>query len=155
MRNCVQPVLTTGSDRVRTIEALREASLSFSPPPRVSVASWADANRVLDSSSPELGRWRTARTPYLRQILDDLGPDSPYERVVLAKAGQVDGTETVLNFTGDVIAHGSAACPLIQPTVEMAKRFSRQRFHSLIANTPPLGGKVKDARSRDSGVLTM
>jgi phage terminase large subunit GpA-like protein len=115
------------------------------------VASWADANRVLDSSSPEPGRWRTSRTPYLKQILDDLGPDSPYERVIFEKPAQCGGSEALLCFTGYVMAHGGGACLLIQPTVEMAKRFSRQRLDSLIANTPSLRGKVKDARSRDSG----
>lgn len=137
--------------RARAIEALREASLSFAPAPRIPVSLWADLNRVLDSSSPEPGPWRMDRTPYLRQILNDLGPDSPYERVVFQKAAQVGGTEVILNFTGYTMAHGGGACLLIQPTVEMAKRFSRQRLDSLIANTPSLRGKVRDARSRDSG----
>ena len=91
----------------------------------------------------------------MRQILDDLGPDSAYERVVFMKSAQVGGTEVILNFVGYVMSFGGGAALLIQPTVEMGKRFSRQRLDSLIANTPPLGGKVKDARSRDSGVLTM
>jgi phage terminase large subunit GpA-like protein len=50
-----------------------------------------------------------------------------------------------------LLAHGGGAALLIQPTVEMAKRFSRQRLESLIENTPCLRGRVKDARSRDSG----
>jgi phage terminase large subunit GpA-like protein len=56
----------------------------------------------------------------------------------------------ILKFTGYLMAHGGGAALLIQPTVEMAKRFSRQRLESLIENTPSLRGKVKDARSRDS-----
>jgi phage terminase large subunit GpA-like protein len=40
---------------------------------------------------------------------------------------------------------------LVQPTVELGKRFSRQRVDPLIAGTPRLSRKVAPSRSRDSG----
>lgn len=53
-------------------------------PPLLSVADWADQNRVLPrETSSEPGRWRTSRTPYVRQILEDLSDDSDTEVVVL------------------------------------------------------------------------
>ncbi len=39
----------------------------------------------------------------------------------------------------------------VQPTVEMAKRWSKQRVAGLIESTPALRDRVKDARARDSG----
>lgn len=141
----------TRSDRLQAIEALRQASQALTPPPRLPVSAWADANRVLDSSSPEPGPWRTDRTPYLRSIMDDLGPDSPYERVIFMKSSQCGGSEALLCFLGYLMAHGGGACLIVNPSVEMSKRFSRQRLAGLIENTACLKGKVKDARSRDSG----
>jgi phage terminase large subunit GpA-like protein len=40
---------------------------------------------------------------------------------------------------------------MVQPTVDMAKRLSKQRLESLINDTPVLSEKIAPARSRDSG----
>ena len=49
----------------------------FRPPANQTVSEWADANRQLSGkSSSEPGPWRTDRTPYLRQIMDDLSARS-------------------------------------------------------------------------------
>ena len=40
---------------------------------------------------------------------------------------------------------------MIQPTLEMAKRLSRQRLEGLISDTPILSNLVAPSRSRDSG----
>ena len=39
----------------------------------------------------------------------------------------------------------------VQPTVELAKRFSRQRIDPLLEETPALRERVAPARARDSG----
>jgi phage terminase large subunit GpA-like protein len=39
----------------------------------------------------------------------------------------------------------------VQPTVEMAKRLSKQRLESMITDTPCLAAKIAPARARDSG----
>ena len=78
-------------------------------------------------------------------------PGSPVERVVFVKAAQVGGTEVLLNFTGYLMHLAPSPALLIQPSVEMAKRFSKQRLDALIENTPALRERVKDPRSRDSG----
>ncbi|MCW7542096.1 phage terminase large subunit family protein [Aquabacterium sp. A7-Y] len=62
----------------------------LTPDPLLTVSEWADRHRILSSkASAEPGRWRTARTPYLREILDCLSPTSPVERVVFMKGAQV------------------------------------------------------------------
>ena len=40
---------------------------------------------------------------------------------------------------------------LVEPSVELGKRYSRQRIAPMIEDAPILRSKVKDARSRDSG----
>jgi len=129
----------------------REASEAILPPPHLTVSQWADANRILDSTSPEPGPWRTDRTPFLKEIMDSLSPAVPCERVVFVKSAQCGGTEVLLNTCGYLMHHAPAPTLLVQPSVEMAKRFSKQRLASLIESTPALRGRVKDPRSRDSG----
>jgi Phage major capsid protein E/Phage terminase large subunit (GpA) len=62
------------------------------PDPLLTVSEWADRYRVLSQrASSEPGRWRTERTPYLREIMDCLSPSSPVQRVALMKGAQIGG----------------------------------------------------------------
>ncbi|WP_085440242.1 phage terminase large subunit family protein [Magnetofaba australis] len=134
-------------------EVYREAFFQgLRPDPRLTVSQWADANRRLSSvASSEPGPWRTARTPYLREIMDCLSPGSPAERVVVMFGSQLGKTEAGLNWVGYVIHHAPGPMLMVQPTVEMAKRYSKQRVGPLIESSPAIRERVKPARSRDSG----
>lgn len=133
-------------------ECLTHAALALRPDPRLSVSEWADAHRFLSqTASGEPGPWRTDRTPYMREIMDCLSPSSPVEKVIFMKGAQIGGTEAGNNWIGYVIHHSPGPMLAVQPTVEMAKRWSKQRVASLIDSTPVLRERVKEARSRDSG----
>ncbi|TAN72324.1 MAG: hypothetical protein EPN20_03785 [Magnetospirillum sp.] len=122
------------------------------PDPALTVSEWADRHRVLSSrASAEPGRYRTSRTPYMRDIMDALSPMSPVQRVVFMKAAQVGATEAGCCFIGFVIHHAPGPMLCVQPTVEMAKRASRQRIDPLIEESPAIRERVKPARSRDAG----
>ncbi len=122
------------------------------PDPLLSVSEWADRFRVLSTvDSGEPGPWRTARTPYLREVMDCLSPSSPIERTVLMKAAQLAGTNAGLNWLGYVVHQAPGPMLVVQPTVEVAKRFSKQRVGPLIESSPALRDLVKDPRTRDSG----
>jgi hypothetical protein len=127
-------------------------SQGLRPESKLTVSEWADRYRLLSQrASAEAGRWRTARTPYLREIMDALSSSSPYERVVFMKGAQIGGTECGNNFVGYVIHHAPGPIMSIQPTVEMAKRNSKQRIDPLIEESPVLRTLVQSPRSRDSG----
>ena len=52
--------------------------------PELTVSQWADQHRMLSGkASAEPGPWRTDRTPYLREIMDELSTTSNVQRVVL------------------------------------------------------------------------
>ena len=122
------------------------------PDPLLSVSEWSDRHRMLSSkASSEPGRWRTSRTPYLKEIMDCLSPTSPVERVVFMKAAQLGATEMGSNWIGYVIHHAPGPMMAVWPTVEMAKRNSKQRIDPLIEESPILKELIAPARSRDSG----
>ena len=124
----------------------------LTPDPLLTVSEWANRHRVLSSkASSEPGRWRTARTPYLKAIMDCLSPTSPVERVVFMKGAQVGATETGSNWIGYVIHHAPGPMMAVWPTVEMAKRNSKQRIDPLIEESSVLSELIAPARSRDSG----
>lgn len=122
------------------------------PDPVFNVSEWADEHRRLtESASAEPGRWRTARTPYLREIMDSLSAADPCDEVVFIKGSQVGGTEAGINWLGYLIDYAPGPALVVQPTVDIGKRFSRQRISPLVNATPRIKEKVKDPRSRDSG----
>ncbi len=122
------------------------------PEPDHTVSSWADAHRTLSTKeSPEPGPWRTDRTPYLRGIMDALSPSSPVERVVFMKSSQVGGSEVLNNWLGFVIACAPGPMLLVQPTVNTAKRYSKQRIAPMVQSTPALRTRVRPAREREGG----
>lgn len=133
-------------------DLIRAWSRGIRPDPDLTVSEWADRHRWLSSrASAEPGRYRTARTPYMREIMDALSPVSPVQRVVFMKAAQVGATEAGNCFIGFVMHHAPGPMLAVQPTVELAKRNSRQRIDPLIEESPELRERVKPARSRDAG----
>jgi phage terminase large subunit GpA-like protein len=124
----------------------------FAPRPPMTVSQWADRHRVLSGkAASEPGPWRTERTPYLREIMEALSTDSDVDEVVLWAGTQLGKSETCNNWIGYSIDYNPGPILLVQPTLDLAKRYSKQRIASLIDSTPVLRGKVQPARSRDSG----
>ena len=122
------------------------------PDPLLTVSEWADRYRVLSQrASSEPGRWRTERTPYLKEIMDCLSPASPVQRVALMKGAQIGGTECGNCWIGYVIHQAPGPMMAVAPTVELAKRNSKQRIDPLIEESDVLRERVRARRSRDSG----
>ena len=83
----------------------------LTPDPLLTVSEWADCYRVLSQrASSEPGRWRTDRTPYLKEIMDCLSPASPFQRVVFMKGAQVGATEGGASLTR---SHPQPGPPLV------------------------------------------
>ncbi|MFM9860570.1 phage terminase large subunit family protein [Pseudoxanthobacter sp. M-2] len=123
--------------------------------PQMLVSDWADRYRRLPSSSAEPGRWRTDRTPYLREIMDALSTSSAVERVVFMKAAQIGGTEAGLNWLGYIVSHAPANTLLVMPTIDMLRRNTRTRIDPMIESTPELRRLVPEAKSREPGNTVM
>jgi len=124
-------------------------------PEPIPVDEWADKHRILPrESSSEHGQWRTDRTPYLREPMQVLSDEHPCKRVVMIFGTQTGKTETGNNWVGSSIHQSPSSMMVVQPTVEMGKRWTRQRLNPMITLTPELQDKIKPARSRDSGNTT-
>lgn len=103
------------------------------------------------TASAEPGRWRTERTPYLREIMDVLSSHDATQVVVFQKPTQIGGTETGNNWVGSIIRQGLGPTMITLPTSNASKKASRTRIGPMIAETPALRERVRDAKSRDSG----
>jgi phage terminase large subunit GpA-like protein len=116
------------------------------------LAEWADKNRVLTSrSAAEAGPYRSSRTPYLKAIMEDLSVDSGVQRVVFKKCAQIGASELGNCWIGYLVDQAPGPILMVQPTVDLAKRYSKQRVETLFDESDALRAKVKPARARDSG----
>lgn len=124
---------------------------SVRPRPVTRVSDWADQYRILSSKgSSEPGRWKTSRTPYLREIMDCLSVTSPVQRVVMMFSSQIGKTEAGLNWLGYITEHAPAPTLVVLPTLEVRKRWVRQRLNPLLRETPVLSEIIDAYASRDA-----
>lgn len=86
----------------------------------------------------------------------DACSDPEIREVVVMAGAQLGKSEAILNIIGYHIENDPSPILVLQPTVEMAQSFSKDRVaNGLIRSTPSLRDKVRDPRSRDSGNTTL
>lgn len=130
---------------------IRKVASLAAPPPNLKVSEWANQYRQLSSeASAEPGRWQTDRAPYQREIMDAMC-DPLIEAVVVMSSAQIGKTEILNNVAGYHIHLDPAPILLLQPTLEMAEAWSKDRFAPMLRDTSVLRGLVRDPRARDSG----
>jgi len=86
----------------------------------------------------------------------DACADPEVREVVVMAGAQLGKSEAILNIIGYHIDNDPSPILCLQPTLEMAQSFSKDRVaNGLLKSTPCLRGKVKDPRARDSGNTTL
>src|SRR5262245_30983408 len=102
-------------------EALRAAI----PDADLSVYQWSQKYRYV-SQGPDTGsKWRTERVPYLREILE-CATDPAVQEIVFWASSRVGKTEGVLNnIVGYFMQIDPCPIMVVQPTLEMAEKYSR------------------------------
>lgn len=140
----------TDEKRIKDLNACVKKSIGkFRPPERISVSEWADKYRMMSpENSAEAGRWRTARTPYVQEMMEAFR-DPKVHRIVVMASSQIGKTEMMLNMLGYIIDQAPGGILYIVPTVDFAKDFSKRRIAPMIRDTKKLRDKVAEAKSRD------
>lgn len=72
-------------------------------------------------------------------------------RVVVMSSAQVGKSEIVLNVSGYFMHQDPSPIIIMEPTIQMAEAFSRDRVAPMIRDTKVLTDLVADPKSRDSG----
>lgn len=124
-------------------EAFLEA---FKPRTKLTGSEWADVYRyVAPGTSPEPGEWRTSRVPYLREPMDSM-TDRHTEYVVMCCSSQVGKSEALLNVMGFYVDQEPAPQLMLQPTLEAAENFSKERIDPTFRYSPGLRDKLEDGK---------
>ncbi len=77
--------------------------------------------------------------------------DPEVTKVVISKGSQVGYTEILNNTIGYYIDQDPSTVLIMQPTLEMAQAWSKDRLAPMVRDTPALTAKVSDSKARDSG----
>ena len=118
-------------------------------PPKLDVAQWADAERMLTvSSSPFPGRWKTERAEYQRGIMKAFS-DAKTEKIVCMTSAQVGKTEIMNNICGFFLVHDPCPLLILLPTLELARAWSVDRLAPMINSTPAIRDQIGDPRMKD------
>ena len=132
------------------MQVLQQANQIWKPPQNLSISEWADNYRKLSpESSAESGAWHTSRVPFQKGIMDVFN-DPKIEQVVFAKSAQVGATEILLNIIGYYIDQDPAPMLIMQPTLQMAQAFSKDRLATMLRDSPQLKYAVGEPRKKDS-----
>ena len=119
---------------------------AFKPRTKLTGSKWADEYRyVAPGTSPEPGEWRTSRVPYLREPMDSM-TDKHTEIVVMCCSSQVGKSEVLLNVMGFFVDQEPAPQLMLQPTLEAAESFSKERIDPTFRFSPGLADKLEEGK---------
>lgn len=122
----------------------RTAAAALAPRAQTPMDAWADEHRrIPERYGGRPGRWSTAYTPYLREIMRCLS-SADYDEVTLMKGSQIGGTEVITNallYWADVDP-GPMMC--VYPNADLARAFNTERFIPSIMASPRCREHLRD-----------
>lgn len=121
----------------------------WTPPDRRSVTEWAAANRILPDTSTAPGPYDPTVTPYVRRPLD-LTADPSVPMIVLVWAAQTTKSTVIENAVAWRIANAPTPIVAVQPKIEAAEAWMKERIVPMIRATPVLMSKVSLGKSTES-----
>lgn len=121
------------------------------PRSKMTGSEWADKYRyIAPGTTPEPGPWRTDRVPYLREPMD-ISTDRSTETIVMMCSSQVGKSEFLLNVMGYYVDQEPAPQLMLQPTLEAADSFSKERIDPTFKHSDGLKGKLEESGTESRG----
>ena len=127
------------------VEIWRTFSAVLRPPPDETPAQFAEHHRVLHAiyCSENPGPWSNAHFPYQPDVMDvaQEAIETGKRGVVFMKAGQIGGTDCMINAQCWLKLHYPGPQLFMTSTDKVAIEFGRERFELILADMPPLAAK--------------
>ena len=140
----------TTENRKKINQILKKKCTGFKAPENIKVSEWSDKNRVLSvENSAEAGKWKTSRTPYLKDIMDAFTDDN-VSKIYVVASSQVGKSECENNIIGYIIDQDPGTIVFAHPKIDGARNFSKRRIEPMIRDCEVLRKKVKDNKNAKS-----
>ena len=143
--------LFTQADKEFLLKILESAPVKR---PLEDIAEWVEGRRILPTSTPIPGPWRNSVTPYGREIMNSLSPNSGVQRVTVMKCRKVGLTTIMENVVGYYILENPSEILYATASEELAKDWGDNKIMDVIET---LGGvdritaNTTSAKSRRTG----
>lgn len=129
-------------------EYQQEALRQLRPPEDLTVSEWSEKNRILDSKTSAMpGPWRNEKTPYLRDIMDEL-VNYETEEIIFCKCTQIGGTEVELNMIGFTAQQDPSPVMVVYPTDKLGESISENRIKPMLKASPSLRKLFREYQSQ-------
>jgi phage terminase large subunit GpA-like protein len=153
------PAGCTVEDWNRSIDDLLEFLPSLWPGlPTLTPSEYAEKFRIMPK--PFAGPWSNERTPYLREIMDDMGPASPIQEEYCLKGHQIGFTAASENILLYWMDYNPTYLLYVSSTDDALKKWMSERLEPAIDSIPGLRNKfiapmrITKGGSRQTGDTT-
>lgn len=126
----------------------------FAVPEPLVPSRWASDHLVVPDGPRAGGRWDPALTPYVAEILDALGPDSPHNFVAVRKSAQTGVSVAAIALVGAYADRAPCRMGYVLPTIDALQEFNREKLTPTIEQTDALRRKVAAQTSRSASGST-
>jgi phage terminase large subunit GpA-like protein len=123
----------TTADRIRHLCVVPEA---------LSTTDWADKYRMLPETSTAPGPYISAITPYARRPQDCLS-DPTVSKLALCWASQTTKSTVLENGIAKRICTAPAPIMIVQPKIDAAEGWAKERFNPMVSSTAALRDRVR------------
>ena len=129
---------------------LRRCLALLEPPPALPVWAWGELRRRMGRNvTAKPGRYQVANTPYMRAPQEAF-TDAQVQTTVLYMAKRLGKTECINNLHGSQMEQNPRNILHVLPTLDSAKKFSKQFLMPMVRSTPVLRRLIKDSRTREA-----
>lgn len=136
------------SDSLRT--TLNRVLRLFNPPPVLNVWQWGELRRRMGKNvTAKPGRYRVATAPYQREPQEQITARD-VAVLVLMWAKRLGKTEIINNLHGAIIEQSPRNILHCMPTLDSAKKWSKQFFMPMVRAIPIFRNLIKDTRQKDA-----
>lgn len=116
------------------------------------VSRWCDAHAVFVRDGHGPTPWETARTPYLREVLDSAANPS-LRQITLKKCEQMGGTECVQRILQEVVDQRPRPVLYIYPNEKVAAKQARLKLLPSLRASPRTLARLGSARTKANSML--
>ena len=122
----------------------------FAPPEPLVPSQWMAEHLVVPDGPRAGGRWDPLLTPYVAEIVDCLGPDSPNNLVAVRKSAQTGVSVAALGLVGAYIDRSPCRIGYGLPTIDLLQEFNREKLGPTIQQTEALRDRIRPQTSRSA-----
>lgn len=120
----------------------------LTPAAPMTPSAWAAANLVVPDGPRAGARWDVSLTPYVPEIIDALGPDSPHNMAVVRKSVQTGISVAGIALVGSYIDRAPCRIGYAVPRADDLAEFNREKLGPTIEQTKALKAKVRGQLAR-------